>query len=180
MVTPAEGPPLPAAELSARARRVRLLLTDCDGVLTDATVYYSAHGEEMKRFSLRDGMGVERLRRAGIETAILTGEVSAAVQRRSEKLKLPWLFEGVADKLLALPRVLKTMGVTAEEIAYIGDDVNDVELMTHLAALGLVGAPADAEDEALRHAHYQCRRAGGLGAFREFADWILRFRTTES
>lgn len=180
MVTFESRPRLDPAELARRARRVRLLLTDCDGVLTDATVYYSAHGEELKRFSLRDGMGVERLRHAGIETAILTGEVSAAVQRRSEKLRLPWLFEGVADKRVALPRVEKTMGVTADEIAYIGDDINDVELMTVLAETGLVGAPADAEDEAIIRAHYHCRRPGGLGAFREFADWLLSLRSTEA
>jgi len=159
-----------------RARAVRLVLTDCDGVLTDGMVYCSAEGEAMKRFSLRDGMGVERLREAGIATAILTRERSAVVAHRAQKLGLPYLFEGVRDKLAYLPAILSASGLTCGEVAFIGDDVNDLGLLRELGRDGLTAAPADAMPEALESVHYRCRKGGGRGAFREFAEWILARR----
>src|SRR5678816_1871370 len=113
-------------ELHRRATRLRLVLTDSDGVLTDTGVYYSERGEELKRFSIRDGMGVERLRNAGIQTAIITGETSESVARRAEKLKLPGLFLGIKDKAGHLAEVMARMGVAVPQVAYIGDDVNDL------------------------------------------------------
>ena len=159
-----------------RARAIRLVLADCDGVLTDGTVYYSAEGEVLKRFSLRDGMGVERLREAGIATGILTRERSAVVARRAQKLGLPYLFEGVADKLGHLPGILAASGLALAEIAYIGDDVNDLELLREVGREGLTAAPGDAMPEAMAAVHYRCERTGGHGAFREFAEWILALR----
>jgi 3-deoxy-D-manno-octulosonate 8-phosphate phosphatase (KDO 8-P phosphatase) len=163
-------------ELLARAERVRLLATDVDGVLTDAGVYYSDTGEAMKRFSLRDGMGVERLRNEGIETAFVTREQSPLVARRAEKLKLRFCYLGVGDKQAFLPKLLAETGVTAPELAYIGDDVNDSGIMAAIAPAGLVGAPADAFRPVLEAAHYRCQLPGGHGAFREFAEWILGLR----
>jgi 3-deoxy-D-manno-octulosonate 8-phosphate phosphatase (KDO 8-P phosphatase) len=168
--------PVPLARAAARAQAIRLVLTDCDGVLTDGTVYYSAEGEVLKRFSLRDGMGVERLREAGIATAILTRERSAVVARRALKLGLPYLFEGVADKLGQLPAILRESGLALSEIAFIGDDVNDLELLREVGREGLTAAPADAMAEVLGTVHYRCEKTGGLGAFREFAEWILELR----
>ena len=163
-------------QLVARARRVRLVLTDCDGVLTDGTVYVSEHGESLKRFSLRDGMGVERLREAGIETAIVTRERSSIVARRAEKLRLPHLFEGVRDKAAELPRILAASGCGRGEVAYIGDDLNDLGIVGEVGQEGLTAAPFDAVEAVASAVHHVCRARGGEGAFREFAEWILRLR----
>jgi 3-deoxy-D-manno-octulosonate 8-phosphate phosphatase (KDO 8-P phosphatase) len=163
-------------DLRFRAARVRLVVTDVDGVLTDAGVYYSERGEALKRFSVRDGMGVELLRGAGIETAFLTREASPIVARRAEKLGLRFVYLGVADKRAALSQVLGDADVAAAQVAYIGDDVNDLGIMAAVAERGLTGAPADAAPEVLRLAHHRGARLGGHGAFREFADWILRLR----
>jgi 3-deoxy-D-manno-octulosonate 8-phosphate phosphatase (KDO 8-P phosphatase) len=162
-------------ERRARARRIRLVVTDCDGVLTDAGVYYSARGEELKRFSIRDGMGVARLRRAGVETAIITGERSESVVRRGEKLELRHVLLGVSDKLAELVG----LGFELSELAFIGDDVNDLAAIEAVGAVGLTGAPADALPEVAGAVHHLCRLPGGHGAFREFAEWILDARDKE-
>jgi 3-deoxy-D-manno-octulosonate 8-phosphate phosphatase (KDO 8-P phosphatase) len=177
VVSPAQ---IPAAEARARARRIRMLLTDCDGVLTDAGVYYSDLGETLKRFSVRDGMGVERLREAGIATAILTRERSRCVERRAEKLGLPFIFQGIADKRGYLPAILDQTGLEASELALIGDDVNDVGALAEVCGVGLTACPADAMPEALEVAHFRCALRGGHGAFREFAEWILNLRRQAS
>lgn len=169
-------PPLTDAEVLVRAARIKLVATDVDGVLTDAGVYYSDSGEAMKRFSLRDGMGVERLRDDGIETAFVTRERSQLVARRAEKLKIRLCYLGIADKAAALPTLLAEAGVTIAEVAYIGDDVNDSGIMAAIAPDGLLAAPADAFAPVLRNVHYRCAQPGGHGAFRDFAEWILGFR----
>ena len=159
------------AELRDRARRVKLVLTDCDGVLTDAGVYVSADGERLKRFSLRDGMGVERLRTIGnIPTGIITREQSAIVAKRAEKLRIEELHLGVRDKLPTVRAIAAARDLSLEEIAYIGDDMNDLEVLDRV---GLSAAPADAEPLVLDRVHYVCQRAGGHGAFREFAELVL-------
>ncbi|HEY6323842.1 MAG TPA: 3-deoxy-D-manno-octulosonate 8-phosphate phosphatase [Thermoanaerobaculia bacterium] len=168
--------PQPAAELRARARRLRLVLTDSDGVLTDGGVYYSDRGEALRRFSVRDGMGVERLRMAGIATAIITREQSGCVERRSAKLRLPHLFLGVQDKAARLPAVLAETGLEVDALAYIGDDVNDLGIMAAIGERGLTAAPADAMPELLAACHHRCAARGGHGAFRDFAEWILSLR----
>jgi 3-deoxy-D-manno-octulosonate 8-phosphate phosphatase (KDO 8-P phosphatase) len=164
------------AGLAARARRVRLVLTDSDGVLTDAGVYYSDRGEELRRFSVRDGMGVERLRAAGIATAIVTRERAGAVARRAEKLNLPHLFLGVHDKAAHLPVIQRETGLPLAALAYIGDDVNDLGILAAVGAEGLTAAPSDAMPEVLAVCHHVCAARGGHGAFRELAEWILRLR----
>jgi 3-deoxy-D-manno-octulosonate 8-phosphate phosphatase (KDO 8-P phosphatase) len=169
-------PRLASKELRRRAAAIRLVLTDNDGVLTDTGVYYSERGEELKRFSIRDGMGVERLRDAGIATAIITGETSESVARRSEKLKLPALFLGVKDKAAHLATVLTHMGVSVPQVAYIGDDVNDLALLERVGREGLTGAPHDAMPTVARRVHFVSSSRGGHGAFRDFAEWILALR----
>jgi len=163
-------------EIIHRASRIKLVLTDCDGVLTDGGVYYSEQGEALKRFSMRDGMGVERLRNDGVEIAFVTRERSAIVARRAEKLKVTLCYVGVHDKTAVLPRLLGDAGIDASQLAYIGDDVNDAGIMAAVARDGLVGAPLDAIPSLLHGAHYRCRRPGGYGAFRDFAEWILDLR----
>ncbi len=158
-------------DLTRRARAIRFLLTDSDGVLTDNGVYYSERGEEMKRFSIRDGMGVERLRRfAGVDVGIITGERSGAVQRRAEKLMITELHLGIRDKAAVLRDILARRGLRAEQVAFIGDDTNDVEIM---GLVGLAGCPADATPFARATAHYVCPSRGGYGAFRDFAELII-------
>lgn len=161
-------------EIQARARAIRLLLTDSDGVLTDNGVYYSSAGEEMKRFSIRDGMGVERLRKfAGVDVGVITGEFSGPVQRRAEKLAITELHLGIKDKPAVLRDILRRLQLTSDQVAYIGDDTNDVEIMKQV---GLAACPADATPFAQAVAHYRCANRGGQGAFREVAEFIIAAR----
>lgn len=162
--------------LFEKAANIRLLLTDCDGVLTDAGVYYSANGEELKRFSLRDGMGVERLRElAGVETGVITGENTPIVARRAEKLHIVELHLGVKNKKQTLFDILERRQLAPEQVAYIGDDLNDEAIMR---AVGLAACPADAEEAILKIADYICLKPGGHGAFREFAEIIIQAKTS--
>ncbi len=163
-------------ELELRAQQIRLLLTDRDGVLTDTGVHYSETGELMKRFSIRDGMGVALLRQAGIETGIISGEASESLRRRAEKLRISQLHLGISDKVQRIRYVADLTGLGLSQIAYIGDDVNDLELMVLLREFSLIAAPADAMLDVRRVAHYVCTNNGGYGAFREFADWMLQLR----
>lgn len=167
---------LAADEQRRRASRLKLVLTDCDGVLTDAGVYYSAEGEALKRFNLRDGMGVELLRRDGVETGIITRENSAIVARRAEKLRLQHLYLGIQDKRSHLEEILKRSDTTPDQLGYIGDDVNDLEIIQAIAPFGLTACPADALSAVAAEVHYHCAAPGGHGAFRDFAEWILALR----
>lgn len=158
------------AELKEKASKIKLLLTDVDGVLTDGGVYYSDQGEVMKRFSIRDGMGVERLRNQQVETGIITGEMSGSVVKRAEKLQIIELHLGVKDKLGKLKEIMERKNLPPDEIAFIGDDVNDLEIMQ---AVGIAACPADALLMVKAIAHLICENKGGHGAFREFAEWII-------
>lgn len=159
--------------VAGRATNIRLVLTDCDGVLTDGGVYYSDRGEEMKRFSMRDGMGVARLRAAGIDVGIVTGEVSGPVRRRAQKLNITELWEGIADKETALTEICSRRNLDPTEIGYMGDDHNDLSVMT---AVGLAAAPSDALPAVLSVAHVVTSERGGYGAFRAFAEMIISAR----
>jgi len=161
------------SELARRAARVRLVVTDVDGVLTDAGVYYSERGEELKRFHVRDGMGVELLRNAGVRTAFLTRESSPSVRARARKLGIEHAWLGVTDKRAHLEVLLRETGLTVAQIAYIGDDVNDLPIIESIGRDGLTAAPADAMEAVARVVHHRVAERGGHGAFREFADWIL-------
>ena len=158
-----------------RALKIKLLLTDVDGVLTDNGVYYGEQGEVFKRFSIRDGMGVERLRKlCGIDTGIVTGELSPSVSRRAEKLQITQLHLGVKDKPGRLNEIIAAAGLSWEELAFIGDDVNDLEV---LGKVGLSACPGDAMAQVSGIVHYRCTAVGGHGAFREFAEWIIALRS---
>ncbi len=163
-------------DLRRRAARITLVLTDSDGVLTDTGVYYGTDGEAMKRFSIRDGMGVERLRAAGIETAIVTGESSPSVRKRAEKLQMKFLYLGVKDKAVHLNTICQETGFSPEQIAFIGDDMNDFAIIRELTPVSLTAAPSDAIPAIAREVTYRCQERGGHGAFREFAEWILTLR----
>jgi 3-deoxy-D-manno-octulosonate 8-phosphate phosphatase (KDO 8-P phosphatase) len=161
---------IPTSDLNARAARIRLVLTDVDGVLTDGGVFYGSDGEVMKRFNIRDGMGVERLRAMGVEVGIITGEKSESVIRRAEKLRIELVHLYAKDKKATLEEILEKHEYASEEIAYIGDDVNDIEIMT---MVGLPACPGDAFHETREAAKYVCRRPGGHGAFRELCELII-------
>ena len=166
-------------ELRRRAARITLVVSDVDGVLTDACVYYSGRGEELKRFSMRDGMGVERLSDARIDTAFVTREDSTIVVQRAHKLRVTHTHLAVRDKREFMARWLAKLGLPLSQVAYIGDDVNDLEAMRFVAEDGLTAAPRDAMPEVLEMAHVQTRLGGGQGAFREFAELIIKSHTQE-
>jgi len=161
--------------LKEKLQKIKIVLTDNDGVLTDTGVYYSAKGEELKRFSIRDGMGVERLRKyAGVETIIITGEESGSVRTRAEKLRIKEYYLGVKKKEDLLPEIMRKNNVTIEEITFIGDDSNDFELMK---LVGFKATPSDGMSFIKELADYVCENKGGNGAFREVAELIIAFKT---
>ncbi|HMO63845.1 MAG TPA: NTP transferase domain-containing protein [Verrucomicrobiota bacterium] len=151
-------------------RPVRLLLTDVDGVLTDAGMYYDDGDNELKKFNTRDGKGFELLRARGIRAGIVTSEDTRIVARRAAKLKLEFLFQGVKEKLPVVQELLAREGLHPSEVAYIGDDVNDLEVLRHV---GWAACPADAEPAVRAVARLHCSRRGGEGAVRELADYLL-------
>jgi YrbI family 3-deoxy-D-manno-octulosonate 8-phosphate phosphatase len=164
-----EAPPAPLVA----AARIRLVLTDVDGVLTDNGMTYASDGTESKTYSARDGKGFELLRLAGLRTAILTSEDGPHIRARATKLQVDAVYAGTQDKLADARELCARWGLTLDEVAFIGDDVHDVALLT---AVGLAGCPADAMPAAHGIAAYHCQALGGHGAFREFADMILAKR----
>jgi len=163
--------------LKKKIEKIKIVVADNDGVLTDTGVYYSANGEELKRFSIRDGMGVERLRKhVGIETVIITGENSGSVKARAEKLKMTEYYLGVKDKINVLEEIKRKNNITEENVAYIGDDVNDIAMMK---LVGLTATPADGTVFIKDFADFVCRSNSGNGAFREFAELIIAFKANK-
>jgi 3-deoxy-D-manno-octulosonate 8-phosphate phosphatase (KDO 8-P phosphatase) len=159
------------SSIERRASRVRLLLMDCDGVLTDGRVWLTEDGEEQKAFHVRDGLGLELLHRAGIKTGIISGRSSQVVQRRAGELKITFVRQGVPDKLSTFEELLAKAEVDENDVAFIGDDLNDVPLM-HRSEFAI--AVADAAYEARAAAHYVTQARGGRGAVREVAEFILK------
>lgn len=148
----------------------KLVITDIDGVWTDGGMYYTADGDVMKRFSVKDGWGVIFLRELGIPVAIMTGENSPVVQKRAEKLKITHCYLHVGDKLSKAKEVCEELGITLADVAFIGDDLNDIHL---LRAVGFSASPANTPDYVKREVNYVTRAHGGFGAFREFVEKIL-------
>jgi YrbI family 3-deoxy-D-manno-octulosonate 8-phosphate phosphatase len=160
-----------ATTVKGKARKIRLLLTDVDGVLTDTGVYYSDAGEVLKRFSIRDGMGVERLREiVNVETGIITGEKSASIKKRADKLQIAELHLGINEKVQVLEEIMVRTSLVREQIAYIGDDMNDLEI---IKTVGLSACPCDSFPAIKKIADFVCIARGGQGAFREFAEFII-------
>ena len=168
VLLPAPGALDPAVE--ARAREVRLVTCDVDGVLTDGRIYVDDEGRETKAFHALDGVGLKRLKAAGVEVAWITGSASASVAHRARALGIVHLIRGTEDKLPAWERLRASLGLPAQACAHIGDDLPDVPL---LRACGLAASVPHAPDDVRRHAHYVTRREGGHGAAREVAELIL-------
>ena len=160
-------------ELYKKFKEIKLVLTDVDGVLTDGGMYYTTEGDIMKKFHARDGMGVTLLRKHNIPTILVTKEKTKMVKQWAAKMKVEKLYDGIIKKNMILDKVCKTFNLKSDEIAYIGDDVNDVPL---LKVVCLAVTPNDGTKEAKSVSHYICKLKGGEGAFREFADLIISTR----
>lgn len=161
------------AELAERAARLEWLLFDVDGVFTDGRLYYTAEGEHLKRFHVRDGFAVALARRAGLELGLLSGRASGALKRRADELGLDAVLLGHDDKLPAFEGLLAEHGLAAAQVAYVGDDLLDLPV---LRRAGLSFAPADADPEVRRRVHRVLASAGGMGAVREMVETVLKAR----
>lgn len=150
---------------------IRYLILDVDGTLTDGGVYYDATGNELKKFAIKDGAGLVLARAAGIRTVICTGRESAAVRRRAADLKITDVYQNVSDKAAFLRDFMQQNGCDAQQVAYCGDDLNDLAAM---ALCGFVACPADAAPEVRAAADYVCPQAGGAGAVRGAVEAILQ------
>ena len=159
--------------LHERARRIRLLVLDVDGVLTDGRLHYGASGEELKVFHVHDGAGLVALQRAGVTVAIVSGRNSLAVERRAAELGIRLVRQGATDKAHELETLAARLGTTREEMACVGDDTPDLPMMRRTA---LAIAVADAHADVIAAADWVTTRKGGRGAVREVCDLLLRAR----
>jgi 3-deoxy-D-manno-octulosonate 8-phosphate phosphatase (KDO 8-P phosphatase) len=160
-------------KLQILCSNIKLVLTDVDGVLTDGGMYYSKDGDVLKKFYARDGMGVTLLRKSGIPTIIVTKEKNQIIAQWSKKMKIKKLYDGILDKEKILEKICTINNLVPKQIAYIGDDVNDIGL---LKKVGLSATPNDGIVETKNLCKYTCKNRGGSGAFRELADLILTFQ----
>lgn len=162
-------------DLIKKAGQVRLLVMDVDGILTDGKIIYDANGVETKAFSVQDGLGIKSLARYGILTAIITGRSSPMVQKRATELAVDYVIQGRSDKSLALSELLATLdpklNITAQDCAYMGDDLPDIKAMQ---AVGFAATVPNAHSEVINRSDMVTTRSGGLGAVREVCDLILK------
>ncbi len=153
-----------------RARKIKMIIMDVDGTLTDGTILVLPDGEELKSYNVKDGAGILLAHLAGLKTGIITGKKSKSVEKRAEKLKILEVHQGIIHKKKTLSQILEKLKLKPEEIAYIGDDIGDLEV---LKSVGLAGAVADAHPEIKKYSHFVCSQPGGRGAVREFIEFIL-------
>jgi 3-deoxy-D-manno-octulosonate 8-phosphate phosphatase (KDO 8-P phosphatase) len=162
-------------EILARAARVRLLLMDVDGVMTDGTYWSVPDGRggtaEAKAFDSQDGIALQWLRQAGIRAGLISGRVSAATEERARQAGFVYIYQGHVEKVPVLEEILADAGLEAEQVAYVGDDLTDVAIMHRV---GLSGATANARAEVKKEAHYVTEAAGGHGAVREVVELLLK------
>lgn len=154
----------------ARARRLRLMAFDVDGVFTDGALFYSDEGIELKAFNTLDGLGLKMLQQAGIAVAVITGRKAGCVEARMRNLGIDLLFQGVENKLETMHALLGRLGISADEAGYMGDDLPDLQVM---AACGFSATPANGHDQARRLALLTTATEGGHGAVREVCEYIL-------
>ena len=159
------------SEVERRARRIKLLLMDCDGVLTDGRVEFLENGDEQKTFHTRDGQGISLFHRAGLKTGIISGRTSTAVERRAQDLEMAYVRQYARDKVKVLDEILALAKISLHECAYIGDDLADIPVMDRVE---LSFAVADAVPETKQAAHFVTAQKGGHGAVREVTDLILK------
>ena len=157
-------------QIKSKCKKIKLIITDVDGVLTDGGMYYSKEGEIMKKFNTRDGMAVELLHKTSIKTVFLTGENSKIVKIRAKKVKADDCHINIKQKEKILSKICEKFNVESSNVAYIGDDINDLKIMK---LVGLTACPSDAEKKIKLISDLQCKKDGGKGAFREFVEIIL-------
>lgn len=160
-------------QFEARARSLRMILLDVDGVLTDGTIGVSGQGDETKSFFIRDGAAIVWAQKAGLDVGLLSGRASEATTRRANELKLTTVIQGQLDKRAAYLDLVKSRGLKDDHVAYMGDDLLDLPV---LIRVGLAAAPGDACADVQQRVHYVTRASGGRGAVREFIELILRGR----
>ncbi len=151
--------------------KIKLLLLDVDGVLTDGRIIYDSQGGETKAFDVKDGHGLKLVQRAGIQVGIITGRQSQVVARRAEELGIKIVYQGAKDKTVPFLEILETLSLLPEEIAYVGDDIVDLPVMRKV---GFAATVADAVDDVKAYADMVAERRGGRGAVREICDFLLR------
>jgi 3-deoxy-D-manno-octulosonate 8-phosphate phosphatase (KDO 8-P phosphatase) len=159
--------------LAQRLQAVKAVMLDVDGVLTDGGIYYDPTGREIKRFHVADGLGMELLRHAGIRVVILSGRVAEAITRRAAELRVTDCYQGVRDKKAQIERLRQQWQMKAEELLYVGDDLNDLPAFE---AVGVRVAVANADAMLRSQAHYVTQATGGNGAVREVCEWLLKAR----
>lgn len=150
--------------------KIKLILTDIDGVWTDGGMYYDQTGNEWKKFNTSDSAGVLFCKKLNIPIGIITGENTEIVKRRAEKLKIDHLYQGISDKLSVAKELCSKLNVSLSEVAYIGDDLGDMQL---LKQVGFSCAPNNAPDYVKELVHYVTKKSGGDGAFREFIEYVF-------
>lgn len=160
-----------AENVAARARLIKLVLMDCDGVLTDGRLWLTSDGEEQKTFDVRDGQGIALLHVAGLKSGIISGRTSAALERRAQELGVSIVRQGVSNKVAEFEMIIAEVSLRADECAFIGDDLADIPVMSRA---GLAIAVADSVAETLQAAHYVTTSNGGNGAVRESCELILK------
>ncbi len=158
------------ADEKKRAGLIKMIIMDVDGTLTDGTLVVLPDGEEVKSYNVKDGLGILLAHLAGIKTGIITGKTSRALESRAAKLGVDELHQGILDKKRVLDGILEKYGLNLEEIAYIGDDLGDLEV---IRSVGLAAAVADAHPLVKQNSHFICHKNGGKGAVREFIEFIL-------
>lgn len=163
--------PRAASSVRNRARKIKLLLVDLDGVLTDGGIFIDGDGDELKRFDVRDGHGIRLLQRGGIRLGIISGRSAKAARHRARDLDVELFFQGVDDKLAVYEKIKRMTHLKDTEIAYIGDDMVDLPV---LRKAGLAVAIGDGWQELKRHTHYTTRCPGGRGAVREVVELLLK------
>ena len=160
-------------KIQNKIKKIKIILTDVDGVLTDAGIYYNKNGEFLKKFNTRDSLGMELLLEKNIKTVMLTRENSEIVKQRAKKIKIVDLFSNIKNKKSILSKIQKKYSVKINEIAYIGDDIIDLEIMK---SVGFCASPNDGIFQIKKISDYVCILNGGEGAFREFAELILKYK----
>ncbi len=163
--------PVYPPEINERAKNIRLLILDVDGVLTDGSLYFGPAGEALKVFHVRDGHGIKMLQKTGIEVAFLSGRRSEAAWHRARELKVALFYEGLRDKVEVLEQLISSLNLKPLQVAAMGDDLVDLPIM---ARVGLAVAVADAAPEVLAAAHWVTTLPGGNGAVREVCDLLLK------
>ncbi len=154
-----------------KAKNIRLLIMDVDGVLTDGRLHFSSNGEEIKAFSSVDGLGLVAIQRFGIELAIITGRSSTVLESRAKQLGIKHLYQGQDNKLIAFNELLEQLQLNRQEVAYIGNDWNDLSI---LSLVGVSASPCDAEDEVKNRVNWISKKNGGNGAVRDFCHLIMQ------